>query len=230
MVFDPAHPFVLPEIVMRSIEDTIRDRKTTKVISSIDLPVNDISATVNQLLSLAGLAPFHRPCDESHRQSTPLDGIEPWRFHALDAATCRKLKHRIPLENAGKIPGMLAATDALILATWLPNPQPDLTATVAESQFTPTIANMEHVAATAAAVQNLLLAATALGIANYWSSGGVLRSDEVYHLLQIAPSEILLGAIFLFPSETHNADVVGSKLREHRCSPKQWFRWANLNS
>jgi nitroreductase len=124
---------------------------------------------------------------------------------------------------------MLAAADTLIMATWLPNRGADATSLVSESQFAPTLANMEHLAAAAAAVQNLLLAATAHGLANYWSSGGVLRTDEVFDLLQIDRREILLGAIFLFPEKVPSGvEVVGSKLREQRTLPERWSRWVAL--
>lgn len=219
----PGHPW-LPT------DAAIRQRKTCKVLSDTDFPPPDTKTLVDELLQLAGMAPFHRACDESHRQSAETDGIEPWRFHAVDAADCRRLKRLIPQENAGKIPAMLAATDALILATWLPNPRADERPSMssAEPAFEPTLANMEHIAAASAAVQNLLLAATARGVPNYWSSGGVLRSEEVLRLLKISIREILLGAIFLFPSQTRGAEVVGSKLREHRGAPSRWSRWVQL--
>jgi len=216
---------------MLTTDAAIRERKTCKLLSDRDLTVSDRAETLQQLIELAGMAPFHRPCDECHRQPegldgpNGLDGIEPWRFYIVEAAFCRSLKQHLPEENAGKIPAMLAAADALILATWLPNPQPGHTYSVEESSFAPTLANMEHIAATSAAVQNLLLAATARGIANYWSSGGVLRSEQAYTRLGIPLNQILLGAIFLFPGETEGAEVVGSKLREHRTPSTRWSRY-----
>lgn len=204
---------------------------------------------VADLLSLAGMAPFHRACDEIHRThgggpaGSQLKGIEPWRFHALDARACRRLKSLVPSENAGKIPAMLAACDVLILATWLPNPasadyQSNVQMSAVEANgdavhFEPTLANMEHIAAVASAIQNLLLAATARGVPNYWSSGGVLRSAEVFDILGIPSEQVLLGAVFLFPSqsdcsEPESCEVVESKLRPHRTGSSCWSRWVTL--
>lgn len=211
-----------------STDAAIRQRKTTKVLSQQDLSTKDFRHTLLELLQLAGMAPFHRGCDEVHRQQG-LSGIEPWRFHVADATSCRRLGKQIPLENAGKIPAMLSAADALVLATWLPNPPAPGEVAGGADAFAPTLANMEHIAAAAAAIQNLLLAATARGIANYWSSGGVLRSREVFAQLNIPAQEILLGAIFLFPEETAGAEVVGSKLRGLRHPPSAWFRWIELS-
>jgi nitroreductase len=208
---------------MMDTDEAIRKRRTVKILAPHDLPIVDCRDTINEILALAGQAPFHRACEEQHR-SGELSGIEPWRFHVLDAAACRRLHPQLPKENAGKIPAMLAAANALIMATWLPNA--GVAATMDdEPGFAVTLTNVEHIAATAAAIQNLLLAATARGLANYWSSGGVLRSPSVFELLGIPSNQILLGAIFLFPQECTGAERATSKLRPHRTSPNKWSRW-----
>ena len=210
------------------VDDAILQRRTEKVLAASNLPISDCSSTVNELLNLAGKAPFHRACEDAHRRSSSLEGIEPWRFYALSASDCRQLRLRIPRENAGKIPAMLAAADALIMVTWLPNgSQPQSSGE--DPEFPLTLTNMEHIAATAAAIQNLLLAATARGISNYWSSGGVLRSPRVFEMLKIPAIEILLGAIFLFPQEYADAELVTSKMRSMRTPPQQWSRWVTLD-
>lgn len=221
----------------------IRARQTEKVLSDVDLPAIDIRSEVDDLLALAGMAPFHRACEESHRtadsanEGRVLSGIEPWRFHVLDAQACRTLRPKLPNEYAGKVPAMLSAADALILATWLPNcrvPSTMESPTLLkeknfdEPSFEVTLANMEHIAATAAAIENLLLAATARGFSNYWSSGNVFRHPSVYQLLGIPSTQILLGAIFLFPKEFGQAELATSKLRAHRTSPQNWSRWVSL--
>ena len=209
------------------IDEVIRSRRTEKVLADQDLPTADHRDLVNEILSLASQAPFHRACGDQHRRDCLQSGIEPWRFHALDAASCRKLRTQIPLENAGKIPAMLASADALIMATWLPDAvrfqEPS-----DEPVFGATLCNMEHIAASAAAIQNLLLAATSRGVSNYWSSGGVLRSSRVFNLLGIPRSQILLGAVFLFPKEFGNAELATSKLRKHRGSHDAWSRWVEI--
>jgi nitroreductase len=236
-----------------SVTAAICGRKTLKVMSDLPLPIRDIRETVEQLVDTAGWAPFHRPCDPVHQrlsaEGPSLDGIEPWRMYVLDAAGCRRLRDRLPLENAGKLPAMLAAADALIQVTWLPNPSSpgsggvagvdgcnkDSHSGVAESLFEPTLENMEHIAAASAAIQNLLVAATARGIPNYWSSGGpLLRSPDIFDWLGIPRSEILLGSIFLFDPSFANVDegvptsgltVVSSKLRNRRTTRDKWMRW-----
>ena len=207
-------------------DQSIRQRKTEKVLATTPLPCLDHSAVVNELVALAGQAPFHRACEDSHRQDQ-LDGIEPWRFHILDAANCRLLIPLLPKENAGKIPSMLAGADALIMATWLPSAGA-VTPMGDEPGFALTLTNVEHIAAASAAIQNLLLAATARGIRNYWSSGGVLRLPSVFEQLGIPTDQIVLGAIFLFPQEIGDAELATSKLRELRTKPEHWSRWVTV--
>ncbi|QDV23320.1 nitroreductase family protein [Aureliella helgolandensis] len=215
----------------QTVDAAIRRRATIKVLSPTELAINDIRATVTELLEVAGWAPFHRPCDASHQHSSQLDGMVPWRMYALDANGCRQLRELLPEENAGKLPSMLASADAMIQATWLPNPPSDEFELSKTHLFEPTLANMEHLAAASAAIQNLLVAATARGIRNYWSSGGaLLRGEQVFQQMGIPDGELLLGSLFLFPQETANAQVVGSKLRAQRPAPGQWTQWVELKS
>lgn len=199
------------------VDQIIRDRRTTKVLAPepLDVPAE---RDWTELFEDAAWAPFHRPADASHRQGA-LDGIMPWRFHVLNAKLCRELREALADREAGKIRDMLASADLLVLATWLPNPaevsSPNL--------YAGSLENMEHIAAASCAIQNVLLAATARNIPNYWSSGGVLRSVDVAERLGISPAEILLGAIFLFPEQTgEGVQVVHSKLRDQRTPLPSW--------
>lgn len=210
---------------LETLEQIARTRQTTKVISESDLPIADDRPLVDRLLASAGWAPFHKICSPDHRQEK-LDGIEPWRFHNLDARQCRLLRRVVIDEpSAGKIPGMLAAARAMILVTWLPNPSSPVITDV--EYFEPTVANVEHIAAASAAVQTLLLAATAAGVSNYWSSGGVLRNTAIFDRLGIPTNQRLLGAIFLFPDAIPGGvvEIHQSKLRDQRSSPDKWSRW-----
>ncbi|HBE68114.1 MAG TPA: hypothetical protein DDW52_08190 [Planctomycetaceae bacterium] len=156
-----------------------------------------------------------------------MSGIQPWRMYVLSGKECRELGRRLPPERAGKLPRMLASADTLIQTTWLPNPAQS---PLPEGQlFEPTLANMEHIAAASAAIQNLLLAATEAGIPNYWSSGGaLLREPTAYSWLGIPQEEILLGSLFLFPADparhAPTTEVVGSKLRDQRSPVASWAR------
>ncbi len=205
---------------MTQIEQTARARKTLKLLGNpaAPAPATGLSReTVEALVAAAGWAPFHRPAHRAREGTDPV--VEPWRFTMLDAPGCRALLPRlseIP-KPPGKIADMLAVADALILVTWLPEPS--------EESWQATDFNMEHIAAGSAAIQTLLLAATERGIGNYWSSGGCLGTTEAFALLGIDPTDILLGAIFLFPDPPANAEAVPGKMREKRSHPGAWSRW-----
>ncbi len=221
---------------LETIARIAQARKTVKILAESELPTTSDGNTINRLLACAGWAPFHKVCHTEHRQGE-LNGIEPWRFHCLDAQQCRKLGHQVTqMEAAGKIPAMLAAASHLIIATWLPNPANSASkaesSTLAHEVFEPTIDNVEHIAAASAAIQTLLLAATAAGISNYWSSGGVLRTPELFSKLGIPDNQRLLGAIFLFPAEVPDdcsVEIATSKLRAQRSSSSAgWSRVVKL--
>lgn len=216
---------------LATVESVARRRETIKLMAEESFPADQKLPILDRLLACAGWAPFHRMCSVQHRAelSQPA-GIEPWRFHVLEAADCRRLRqHLLHHPHAGKIPSMLASCEAMLMATWLPNPPSSGHSTNDHDNesFEPTLENVEHIAAASAAIQTLLLAATAAGVDNYWSSGGVLRTAELFRLLDIPTEQRLLGAIFLFPdpAELNSiAQKVGSKLREARGELSAWSR------
>ncbi|MBX3421932.1 MAG: nitroreductase family protein [Pirellulaceae bacterium] len=224
--------FEIMTINLDEFELLARTRKTTKVLAEAGFEALQFEQQIQQLLQCAGQAPFHKACAMQHRTAA-LDGIEPWRFHILPAVQCRHLAAQMrDVEAAGKIPAMLLSAHALLVATWLPNPTCGINDSTSDNEsFEATVENVEHIAAAAAAVQSLLLAATAAGLDNYWSSGGVLRLSTWRRAIGVADSERVLGAIFLFPSQlpVHPAaQVVGSKQRERRSPPTAWSRWVSF--
>ena len=220
-----------------TVDQVIRDRQTTKVFSSMPFHANTDRALVDELIASAGWAPFHRFAAPERVERSGLPSGVPWRFYAIDAANSRCLREIVVARGVNdNIPRMLASCTATILVTWLPNPARTHTELIDVAQpnagelFEGTEHNMEHIAATAAAIQTLLLAATARGVATFWSSGGVLRRAETFSLLGIPRDEILLGAVYLFPSETADAEIATSKQRDKRGAPSEWSRWITVSS
>lgn len=214
-----------------TVSKTIRDRQTLKVLADENQPWpvggREVEALISQLVDLAGWAPYHYPCASVHQRGK-LDSPAPWRFYVLNARAARQLLKRLATlgRPLGKVGPMLAAADGLALVTWLPDPA--TSASLSFQGFEPTQRNMEHIAATAAAIQNLLLAATDAGLNNYWSSGGVLRTESVFEWLEIARDQVLLGAIFLFPGETGSAQTKGGANRAKKGGQERWTRWVSL--
>jgi nitroreductase len=207
------------------VDGVIRERRTVKVLAEEAFPTADARSVVEELAAVAGWAPFHRVAARVHTEGA-LTSIVPWRFYLVDADGCRALRDALLARgDRSKVPRMLAAATALVQATWLPNPAKGEHAGLFEA----TEENMEHVAAAGAAVQNLLLAATARGIPNYWASGGALRGPEAFGWMGIPAGEILLGSLFLFPTETRGAEINPGSHRDRRGAASDWSRWVQLD-
>ncbi|MDQ8205103.1 nitroreductase family protein [Pelagicoccus sp. SDUM812003] len=205
------------------LKSVIAKRRTTKALASEPVPAPLDRSIAEEIVAQAAWAPFHKPASREHRGKRDLNSNVPWRAYLLDETACKNLRKRlIEIGDETKIPQLLAASSILIQITWLPNSEP---MPAAGELFAPTLENMEHIAAASAAAQNILLAATAHDLPNYWSSGGALRSPEVFQWLGIPPREILIGALFLFPSDLSKTEVSGGKLRDKRGAPSQWSRW-----
>lgn len=225
---------------VQAVDHVIHERKTAKILGNIEAYSDPLSAeerqAINQLIvesiEIAGWAPFHKLADQQHLIENSQSPV-PWRFYVLDKIACGQMIEFIKREAETapdpkwartlqkKIPKLLAGADALVLVTWLPDStmsaQPELTTN-----------NIEHIAASSAAVQNLLLAAEARGFYTYWSSGGVLRDKETFEFLDIPATQQLLGAVFLVAEEHTTLEPWAGANRAKRGT--DWVKWLNLVS
>ncbi len=140
--------------------------------------------TVDKLLSLARWAPTHGRTEpwlfcvyggEALKQFGKAHADLYWQHTAEDKrqeATREKLEH-----NVDKASHLLVA--------------------VMKRGENPKIPQVEEVAAASAAIQNILLGATALGIASFWSSGGMTHTHALKEYLHLGHDDIIMGLIFL---------------------------------
>jgi nitroreductase len=61
----------------------------------------------------------------------------------------------------------------------------------------PKIPSLEEIAATAAAIQNILLGATAAGITSFWSTSGMTHHHAMKDFLKLKKDDIVMGMIYL---------------------------------
>lgn len=197
------------------VQEAIEKRRTLKVLSADAVEEKDIRTAVETILKMGGKAPFHYINPKAAEKK--VDSLAPWRFYVLDAATCRKLADYYVENNidGGKIIQMLRAAQTLIQVTWTPEPAH------AENLLSEP-RNIEHIAATSAAIQNMLLTATALGYENYWSSGGTLREDRFKELLKIPLDEALLASLFIFDTNPTGCKTKKGALRGRQGSLKDF--------
>lgn len=217
-----------PKQLELAIDQVIQARKSVKVLGDVDnvpqIP-ESFFAEVQEAMKVAGWAPFHFTAHDSHLDRA-MNSPVPWRFYALDQQNCLRLIDALiahpdtTLSKSSGIVRMLASYGALVLVTWLPEPE----GTTEQETARVALKNPEHIAATAAAIQNLLLGATARNMDSYWSSGGALREQACFDICKIPAQERLLGSVFLSPEiPAEQEGVRPGKLREQRGAPGQWM-------
>ncbi len=140
--------------------------------------------TINELLTLANWAPTH-------------GRTEPWRFFVYGAAALKQFgKTHADLYWQYTAEDKRQETTYEKLLHNVDNPSHLLIAVMKRGENVK-IPQLEEVAATSAAIQNILLGATALGISSFWSTGGMTHSHALKEYLHLGPDDIIMGLIFL---------------------------------
>ncbi|MEM0996376.1 MAG: nitroreductase family protein [Bacteroidota bacterium] len=215
-------------------DTTIKNRKTQKVLAeapfSTDLAEDKLRALVDELLDLAAHAPYHYPVHRQYIAEKELNSTMPFRFYVLGPEKCRATSAYATEAQieAGKLKLMLDAADALFIVTWLPEPsEVNRDGIKRQATYIGNAQNMEHIAATGAAIQNVLIGATARNLPNYWSSGGQLRGPELREYLGIPADEIIAGTVFIFPEDAaqRGARIIPGGMRQLGKERDTWSRW-----
>jgi nitroreductase len=164
------------------IEQLIRTRRTVKPEKMNGRVIPD--DTVVNLLSAADWAPTHAR-------------TEPWRFvvignekvkvftmrhaemykHHADPATFTQQKY----DNIAR----LGENTSHIIIAWM------------KRVPTHKIPEIEEIASAAAAIQNVLLAATARGIATFWSTSGLTHHQAMKDEFRLGPEDHMMGIIYM---------------------------------
>jgi nitroreductase len=126
-------------------------------------------ATLEELFDLARWAPNHHLTN-------------PWRFRVLGPAALARLKEAAGPEAAAKL-----------------DRAPTLVAVSATQTGEDAVADEEDVLAGAVAAYIVLLAAHGRGLAGYWRTPAVLRTDAGRAALGVPPDERIIGLLHLGP-------------------------------
>lgn len=169
---------IAPRIGESELLQLIRDRRS---IGKCTDEVPD-RALIEQILEIGTWAPNHHLS-------------EPWRFVVLSGEARTGLGNAMGAAAAAKAADAEAAERARTKALKKPMRAPWVIAVYAEPN--PAELEVEEIAATAAAAQNVLLAAHALGLAAMWRSGDLVYTPEVRAFLQMPESAIMLGTIYV---------------------------------
>lgn len=213
----------------QTVTDVIKRRQTFKVLADVkalpELSPQQIQAgdaIVNDAIKTAGWAPFH--------YDRAADGMaEPWRVDVVGQASCRRVSERFldwfdDVKPSNKLPSMLNACGSLVLVSWLPQFFGPEASGGSETLEKRQQVDEEHLAASAAYVQNLLLLLTAHGLGTYWSSGGQFRTKEMRKRLGIAHEGRLLAAVFVdYSPENQDCQRLVGKHRDRRDENCGWL-------
>lgn len=162
--------------------DAIRTRRSIGTMRP-EMPPRSV---IEEVLEAATWAPNHRV-------------TEPWRFFVLTGEARRDLGEVMARAKFGAEDG----TPAFEKVRAKPLRAPVVIAVAVEPQVGPKVVEIEEVTAGAAAVQNMLLAAHALGLAAIWRTGDACYSPAVKAFFGLSPSAYLLGFVYLgYPNGT----------------------------
>jgi nitroreductase len=137
---------------------------------------------IEKLLSAAVQAPNHYK-------------VRPWRFIALTGSAREKLGDVLARSFAEKFPQ--APASALDKERAKPLRAPLLIAVGVDKPSEPKVLEIENICAAAAAVENLLLAAHALGLAAKWRTGDDARNPHVKEFLGLSPDQHIISLLYI---------------------------------
>ncbi|MES2430712.1 MAG: nitroreductase [Bacteroidota bacterium] len=139
---------------------------------------------ITQLLELADWAPTH-------------GNTEPWRFivYAEEGVKAFSKDHaELYKANTAEEKFLKANYDKLLQNG---DKVSHIILVIMQRGNLPKIPSIEEISAVSTAVQNMLLGATALGIATLWSTGGMIHSQAMKDQYKLREEDIMIGQIFL---------------------------------
>lgn len=172
------------------VDTAIRKRRTIGVFSDREVPPQEIA----ELIEAARWAPNHKH-------------TEPWRFHVVAGEARAQLAAAI-VDGGGEF-----AKDPR--GKLLRSPQ--FIAVTQQAVLDDPVRDQEDYAAVCCAVQNMMLAATARGLATKWSTGALAENGAAKRWLGIGEQDRIVAYLYVgyppeemreMPAERRPADVV----------------------
>ena len=121
--------------------------------------------------------------------------VRPWRFVVLTGEGLKKLGEAMAASQQERYPEL--SPEAFDKCRTVPRRAPVVIAVGVDKPSEAKVVEIENVAATAAAIQNLLLAAHAMGLGAKWRTGEWARDPMVKEFLGFAPDQHLIGFIYI---------------------------------
>lgn len=165
--------------VSMDVLKAIRERRSIGKVG----PVRPPRETIEQILEAATWAPTH------HK-------TQPWRFYVLAGRAREALGNVMAECKAAHVTGSKAESK-LEKARRKPLRAPVIIAVAVKPSQDEDVVEIEEIAATAAAVQNMLLAAHAMGLGAMWRTGDPCYDPKVQAFFGLQKPASLLGFVYL---------------------------------
>ncbi|MBN9298727.1 MAG: nitroreductase [Filimonas sp.] len=165
-----------------TIKQVILQRRSNKPPQMNGKKIDD--AIIEQLLELADWAPTHA-------------NTEPWRFVVYSNDGVKKF-----CADHAELYKKTTPEEKYIQATYdkflhMGDMVSNVIAVYMKRGSNPNIPALEEIAATSAAVQNILLGAQALDIAVLWSTGGRILHPAMKEYLGLAEEDVVMGVLYM---------------------------------
>lgn len=189
--------FLFMDMAFSTISTIIKTRRSIKPVAMNGKKIPDYQ--VESLLELADWAPTH-------------GFTEPWRFVVYGTASdfshqhaelykCSATPENFDQAIYNKLYDQGDKASHVILA-------------IMKRGSLPKIPVIEEVEAVSCAVQNILLGATALGLASFWSTGGMALRPPMKEFLKLAEDDHVIGVLYLGYADNNPKGSRGIPLEE----------------
>ncbi len=152
---------------------------------------------------------------------------EPWRFFVVAGQARNALGDAMVASQAASLAELDEAAQAAIAkARAKPLRAPVIIAVAVEPFIGPKVIEIEEVEAGAAAIQNMLLAAPALGLAAMWRTGEASYDPYVKAFFGLAPTSHILGFVYVgYP------DMTALEARRRPAAEvTRWMGWVDADN
>lgn len=165
----------------------VMNRRTVKPATMNGKKIED--SAVLDILELANWAPTH-------------GRTEPWRFVIYSGEKVQEFcKAHAELYKQNVQEESFLEGTYKNLSTMGDNAS-HIVVVVMERGTLPNIPVWEEIAATAVAAQHILLGASAMGIASFWSTGGMIQKPAMKSFLDLREEDMVMGVLYLGYADT----------------------------
>ncbi len=164
------------------VSEVIRSRRSIKPSKMNGRLIDDNDIT--ELLKLADWAPTHKH-------------TEPWRFIVHAGHKAKEFVSAHAELYRKSVPEEKFSNDKYQKILGNGNNLSHLIVCYMKRDAEKRLPELEEISAVAASMQNIFIAAEAKGISGFWSTGGMIHSDEMKAMLKLEYEDVIMGIIYL---------------------------------